>query len=91
VRIVIKSDTTTMSSTQPPNTTYHLYTYYASSCAARLRIAFNLKGIDYVPHYIDSPHKPPNFSTPLTYFQWAKTTTNPRPTARSIPAHPSPL
>jgi maleylacetoacetate isomerase len=41
------------SSTQTPKSTYHLYTFYASSCAARLRIAFNLKNLDYVPHYVD--------------------------------------
>ena len=41
------------SSTHTPKSTYHLYTFYASSCAARLRIAFNLKNIDYVPHYVD--------------------------------------
>ena len=42
-----------MSSSSAPKCTYHLYTFYASSCAARLRIAFNLKNIEYVPHYVD--------------------------------------
>jgi len=42
-----------MASDSSPKTTYHLYTFYASSCAARLRIAFNLKGIDVVSHYVD--------------------------------------
>lgn len=41
------------SSTHTSKTNYHLYTFYASSCAARLRIAFNLKDIEYVPHYVD--------------------------------------
>ncbi|KAK7189181.1 hypothetical protein DPSP01_005428 [Paraphaeosphaeria sporulosa] len=40
-------------SSQPPKTTYHLYTFYSSSCAARIRIAFNLKNLTYVPHYLD--------------------------------------
>lgn len=42
-----------MASDAGTKTTYHLYTFYASSCAARLRIAFNLKNIDYIPHYVD--------------------------------------
>lgn len=42
-----------MSSPSAPKSTYHLYTFYASSCAARLRIALNLKNIDYIPHYVD--------------------------------------
>ncbi|KAL5448411.1 hypothetical protein PMIN07_000933 [Paraphaeosphaeria minitans] len=40
-------------SSQPTETTYHLYTFYASSCAARIRIAFHLKNLTYVPHYLD--------------------------------------
>ncbi|KAL1605276.1 hypothetical protein SLS60_004824 [Paraconiothyrium brasiliense] len=40
-------------SEHPTQTTYHLYTFYASSCAARLRIAFNLKNLSYIPHYRD--------------------------------------
>ncbi|KAF2689631.1 putative Maleylacetoacetate isomerase [Lentithecium fluviatile CBS 122367] len=36
-----------------PNTTYHLYTFYASSCAARIRIAVNLKDIAIESHYVD--------------------------------------
>ncbi|KAJ4297842.1 hypothetical protein N0V90_005738 [Kalmusia sp. IMI 367209] len=42
-----------MATDSDPKITYHLYTFYCSSCAARLRIAFNLKNIDYVPHYLD--------------------------------------
>jgi maleylacetoacetate isomerase len=34
-------------------TTYHLYTYFASSCAARIRIALNLKDIPVVSHYVN--------------------------------------
>ncbi|KAF2708504.1 Maleylacetoacetate isomerase [Pleomassaria siparia CBS 279.74] len=33
--------------------TYHLYTFFASSCASRIRIAFHLKGIPLTSHYID--------------------------------------
>lgn len=41
------------SSSGNAKTTYHLYTFFSSSCAARLRIALNLKNIEYVPHYVD--------------------------------------
>ncbi len=32
---------------------YTLYTYFRSSCSGRLRIAFNLKGLEYTPVYIN--------------------------------------
>lgn len=35
------------------NQNYVLYTYFRSSCSARLRIALNLKDIDYEPIYIN--------------------------------------
>jgi len=34
-------------------TTYHLHTFFASSCAARIRIALNLKDIPVIFHYVD--------------------------------------
>jgi maleylacetoacetate isomerase len=34
-------------------TTYHLHTFFASSCAARIRIALNLKDIPVISHYVD--------------------------------------
>ncbi|KAF1963131.1 maleylacetoacetate isomerase maia [Byssothecium circinans] len=34
-------------------TTYHLYTFFASSCAERIRIAANLKNIPLIFHYIN--------------------------------------
>jgi maleylacetoacetate isomerase len=37
----------------PPHTTYTLYTYFASSCAARIRIAFHLKNIPFEARYVD--------------------------------------
>lgn len=37
----------------PPHTTYTLYTYFASSCAARIRIAFHIKNIPFEAHYIN--------------------------------------
>jgi maleylacetoacetate isomerase len=33
--------------------TYHLYTFYASSCAARVLIAAHFKGLDLKHHFID--------------------------------------
>jgi len=39
--------------TSPPSVTYQLYTFYASSCAARIRIAFHLKNIPLTSYYID--------------------------------------
>ncbi|KAF1977687.1 thioredoxin-like protein [Bimuria novae-zelandiae CBS 107.79] len=53
-----------MSSDTSPKTTYHLYTFYASSCAARLRIALALKNISYTSHYIDmgtDAHEDPSY------------------------------
>ncbi|PSN63656.1 maleylacetoacetate isomerase [Corynespora cassiicola Philippines] len=36
-------------------TTFHLYTYPPSSCAARIRLAFSFKNISYTSHPIDMP------------------------------------
>jgi maleylacetoacetate isomerase len=36
-----------------PAQTFHLYTFFASSCAARIRIAFNLKNLPVISHYVD--------------------------------------
>lgn len=42
-----------MYANEPTSVTYHLYTFFASSCASRIRIAFYLKDVPLVSHYID--------------------------------------
>lgn len=42
-----------MASDSSTKTTYHLYTFFASSCAGRIRIALNLKGLPVTSHYVD--------------------------------------
>ena len=55
-RRTLSTGTTTMTSTTTttavPNS-FDLYTYFRSSCAARLRIALELKGIPYTPHFVN--------------------------------------
>jgi maleylacetoacetate isomerase len=43
----------TMDVNAPTSVTYHLYTFFASSCASRIRIAFFLKEIPLISHYVD--------------------------------------
>ncbi|KAF2256978.1 maleylacetoacetate isomerase [Trematosphaeria pertusa] len=42
-----------LSDSPASTTTYHLYTFYCSSCAARIRIATNLKRIPVISHYVN--------------------------------------
>ncbi|KAF2792474.1 Maleylacetoacetate isomerase [Melanomma pulvis-pyrius CBS 109.77] len=42
-----------MDSSLPKSVAYHLYTFFASSCASRIRIAFHLKDIPLTSHYIN--------------------------------------
>jgi maleylacetoacetate isomerase len=42
-----------MDNNSATSVTYHLYTFFASSCASRIRIASHLKNIPLVSHYVD--------------------------------------